>query len=121
LCLAISRRSTGEIGSNEYSNKKYGISFTIPKGINLYTAENPGPLASLISSVTPIFLVNPDFTEENINVKVFEPISEDDLTGFKKMLDGNPRMSLPQYKRISVNFIKIGKQKIETQLNMFSS
>jgi hypothetical protein len=111
LCLATSRLSTGAIGSDEYSNKNYGISFTIPKGINLYTAENPGPLASQISSVNPIYLVNPDFTEENINLKVSEPISQDDLTGFKKMLDQNPKMNLPKYQRISVTFIKIGKQK----------
>ena len=109
LGFALSRSLATETGINEYSNKKYGISFTIPKGINLYTAENPGPLASQISSVTPIFLVNADFTEENINVKVSEPISEDDLNGFKKMLDKNPNMSLPQYKRISVDLIKIGK------------
>jgi len=111
LVFALSWASAAETGSNEYSSKKYGVSFTIPKGINLYTAENPGPLASQISYITPIFLVNPDFTEENINVKVSEPISEADLNGFKKMLDEKPNMSLPQYKRISVNFIKIGKQR----------
>lgn len=88
-----------------------GISFTIPTGIKLYTPENPGPLASQLSASDPFILVNPDFTEENINVKVSEPISEADLNVFKKMLDENPRMSLPQYKRVSVNFIKIGKQK----------
>jgi len=111
LSFAIFQTYAGETGDNQYSNKKFGISFTIPDGMKLYTAENPGPLASQISSVNPIYLVNSDFTEENINVKVSEPISEDDLTGFKKMLDQNPQMNLPKYQRISVSFIKIGKQK----------
>jgi hypothetical protein len=113
VCLnfAICCTSTGDAGSNEYSNRKLGISFTVPTGIELYTAENPGPLASQISPSDPFILVNPNFTEENINAKISEPISEADLNGFKKMLDENPRMSLPQYKRVSVNFIKIGKEK----------
>jgi len=111
LSFAISQTSAGETGGNQYSNKKFGISFTIPDGMKLYTAENPGPLASQISSSDPFILVNPDFTEENVNAKVSENISENDLNGLKKMLDDNPNMSLPKYKRISVSFVKVGKQK----------
>ena len=106
--------STAQTDSNEYSNKKYGLSFAIPNGINLYTADNPGPLASQISSDKPFYLVNLDFTEENCNVQVMEPISENDITGYKNMLDQNPKMNMPKYQRISVNFIKIGKQKNKT-------
>jgi len=93
-----------------YSNIKYGISFNIPRGIKLYTEENPGPLASQISSRDPLILVNSEFTEENINLKVSENLSEGDLIDFKKMLDEKPNMPLPKYQRISVGFINIGKQ-----------
>jgi len=82
----------------------------------LYTAKNPGPLVSQISARAPFIFVNPDFTEENINVKVSANISESDLSGFKKMLDENPRMSLPKYQRISVSTIKIGKHKNKTAI-----
>lgn len=110
LVLTICRIANSEIDVSRYSNKKYGISFTIPSGMKLYTAENPGPLVSQISSRAPFVLVNPDFTEENINVKVSENIGESDLSGLKKMLDQNPDMRLPKYQRISVKLIKIGKQ-----------
>lgn len=92
-----------------YSNKKYGISFTIPEGIKLYTVENPGPLAYQISSIAPFIFVNPDFTEENINVRVGENVSESDVSDLKEILDKNPP-ALPQYQKISISFIKIGKQ-----------
>lgn len=95
--------------TNEYVSGKYGISFHIPIGIKLYTAKNPGPLASQISEREPFIFVNPDFTEENINVKVSPNISESDLNGLKKMLE-QKSLPAPQYRRISVNFIKIGKQ-----------
>jgi hypothetical protein len=100
--------TTAETASNKYSSEKYGIAFIIPEKIKLYTIDNPGPLTSMISSKTPFILVNPDFKEENINVKVSEDISESDLTEFKKMLEKNPNMPLPEYQRVSVKFIKIG-------------
>jgi len=105
------------VGStNAYSSVKYGIYFHIPNGIKLYTAENPGLLASQISKREPFIFVNPDFTEENINVRVSSNISESDLIGFKKMLDENPKMSIPKYQRISVSTIKIGKLKNKTAI-----
>jgi len=111
--LVIGETAFSQEITDVYSNTKYGISFTIPKGMRLYTAENPGSLASQISSDTPLILVNLGFTEENINVQALENLSESDLIGLKKILDENPKQytSLPQYKRISVNSIKIGKQK----------
>ncbi len=111
---AITLKSNAETAGTEYSNKMYGIYFIIPEGIRIYTADNPGPLASRISSNTPIYLVNLNFTEENCNVQVIEPISENDLTSYKNMLEQNPKMNLPKYQRISVDFIKIGKQKTIT-------
>lgn len=94
-----------------YADAALGIAFDVPKGLSLYTRDNPGPLASRINSGTPLFLVNPSFTEENVNVKVADGISASDLKGFKDMLDQNPNAPLPQYKRVSVAMIKIGKNK----------
>jgi len=106
-----------QVGStNEYSSAKYGISFHIPNGIKLYTTKNPGPLTSQISEKEPFIFVNPNYTEENINVQVAPNISEGDLSGYKKLLDENPKMPLPKYKRISVNTIKIGKHKNKTAI-----
>jgi hypothetical protein len=112
-CALAGRSRAGasaKADSGKYSHKKYGISFNVPRGMSLYTPQNPGPVASLISAGSPFILVNPRFTEENINVKVAENISESDLIGFKKMLDETPNMPLPEYRRISVKSIKIGKQ-----------
>lgn len=93
------------------ASKEFGISFTVPDGLKLYDTENPGPMASKISRETPYFLVNPTFADENINIKVIEGVTQEDLEGMKKMLDANPNTPLPQYKRISVSFIEIGKRK----------
>lgn len=75
--------------TKEYTNGQFGLIFLIPNGMDLYTIENPEPMASLISSKSPFIFVNPSFTEENINVGGSEPLSEADLNGFKKMLDEN--------------------------------
>jgi uncharacterized protein (TIGR02145 family) len=91
-------------------SKKIGITFMVPKEIELYSAENPGPLGSRISTETPFFLVNPDFRDENVNIKIADGVSESDLTGMKEMLDSNPNTPLPGYKRIAVQFINIGKK-----------
>jgi len=88
-----------------------GISFTVPRGIELYDSNRPGPLASQISSRSPFFLVNPAFTEENINVKVSEGITAADIDGLKTVYDENPSMPIPGYKRISVSLMQIGKKK----------
>jgi phosphatidylglycerol:prolipoprotein diacylglycerol transferase len=93
-----------------YSSAKYGLSFDVPKGMELYTTRNPGPLRSQLSSQTPFILVNRDFTEENINVKVSENVSESDVDDFKRSLDENPDMPLPNYKNIAVDFIQVGVQ-----------
>ncbi len=111
LCVfAICRTVPAASHLKEHSSKQFGISFTIPDGIDLYTAENPGPLAAQISASAPFIFVNPVFTEENINVKITDSVSESDLHDFKKGIDNNPNVAVPQYKRITVSFIKIGKQ-----------
>jgi hypothetical protein len=97
-----------------YVNEEYRLSFTVPEGAKLYTAENPGPLKNRFSVETPIILINPEFTEENINVKVAENISTSDLVEFKDMLDKNPNMPLPKYRNVSINFCKIGVKKDKT-------
>jgi len=102
--------------TNEYKDETNGLTFQIPEGINLYTTENPGPLASQISMDAPYIFVNPAFTEENINVKITENISENDLADFKKMLEDNPSQPLPGYRRISVRTIKIGTDKNKTAI-----
>ena len=68
-----------EAKPNAYSSKAFGISFIVPKGVNLYTAENPGPLRSQISDTEPLILVNPAFTEENVNLQVIGSITESDV------------------------------------------
>jgi len=95
--------------ATNYSNKDFGISFPVPAGLDLYTPENPGPLASLFTPRQFIYLVNPDFKDENIGAKYSTGVTEADLKQFKELLDTNPpTASLPGYKKISVKFIKIG-------------
>lgn len=89
-------------------NKEVGIRFLVPKGIELYSAENPGPLRSRISKETPYFLVNPDFRDENVNIKIADGVSESDLDGLKDLFNAKP-LPVPGYKHISAKFIKIGK------------
>jgi hypothetical protein len=112
----VCQAASGASHPKKYSNKQLGISFTIPDGIDLYTTENPGLLAAQISASVPIILVNPAFTEENINVQIVDNVSESNLRNFKKELDNKPNIARPQYKRISVSFIKIGRQKNETAI-----
>ena len=92
-------------------SKQVGITFLVPKGIELYSAENPGPLRPRISTETPFFLVNPDFRDENVNIKIADGVTESDLKGMKEMLDSNPNTPLPDYKRIAVRNITIGKNR----------
>ena len=96
---------------NIYSNEKLGIKFVVPEGVNLYTAESPGPMASRITSETTLWLVNSSIAAERINVKVsqFQDATESELNKSKQELDYNPS-PIPNYQKISVKFIKIGKQ-----------
>jgi len=97
--------------SKVYSNSKYGISFSFPNRIELYTRENPGPLAEIFSRSpgTLLVLVNPKFIDENINVKVSENVSDPDVIEFKSLLEKNSLMPIPGYQRISVSMCSIGK------------
>lgn len=96
---------------NYFSNEKWGIKFVVPEGVNLYTAESPGPMASRINSETPLWLVSSSLASERINLKVsqFQDATEGELDQAKQMLDTNPP-PIPNYQKISVKFIKIGKQ-----------
>gem|GEM_PF-888537 len=92
-----------------YSNREFGISFNLPRELDIYTPDKPGPLASMFTERQIVYLVNPNFRDENIGVKYSTGITESDLKQFKNLLDTNPPMSsLPGYKKISVKFIKIG-------------
>lgn len=97
--------------NNIYSDEELGIKFVVPEGVNLYTVESPGPMTSRITSETPLWLVNSSLTSERINVKVsqFQDATESELDKSKQQLDGNPA-PIPNYQKISVKFIKIGKQ-----------
>jgi hypothetical protein len=109
-CLAQSdtKKAAASPGTR-IMNKQVGIAFSVPNGIELYSADSPGPLPSRISADTPYFLVNPDFRDENVNIKIADGVSESDLNGLKQMLDSNPNTPLPGYKRIAVRFINVGK------------
>ncbi len=97
--------------TKNYSNAELGVSFPVPKGLVLYTPDNPGPLSSLFTPGQFIYLVNPDFHDENIGATFSSGVTEKDLSNFKKLMDTNPpTASLPGYKKISVKFIKIGRQ-----------
>jgi hypothetical protein len=107
--------STNAISADSYfSNEKWGLKFTVPAGVNVYTSENPGPMASRINSNTPLWLVSSSLSSERINLKVsqFQDATEKELDEAKQDLDsGNLFRSVPQYQKISVKYIKIGKQK----------
>ena len=104
--------------SKNFSHDEFGISFTIPKGINIYTPETPGPLGNQLSQKVPFIFVNPAFTEENINVRVAQGVSEDDVIKFKILIEAESyRAPLPEYRRISVNVARIGKLKSKTAID----
>lgn len=90
-------------------SKEAGITFLVPAGMDLYSEANPGPLTQQISAATPYILVNPEFHDENINIKVIDGVTDADLQQMKSMLDGNSNVPLPGYKRISVAFVSVGK------------
>jgi len=105
---SLTVKAETSIGTNVV-NKKVGIAFYVPKGIEIYSEDNPGPLRSRISAETSYFLVNPDFRDENVNIKIADGVTGSDLNGLKQLLDSNPNTPLPEYKRIAVKFINIGK------------
>ena len=98
-----------------YSNNDLGISFNIPKKIKLFTNENPGNLKDKISPLRPIWLQSPDFTHEHINVVIsLQYETQDKLAMLKDELDKNAAelmQKVPGYKKISLKWITIGKQK----------
>jgi hypothetical protein len=114
VSLGSSQTEAQPGSSNVYVNRELGISFVVPNGIKLYTAESPGPLGSQISNQEPIILVNPDFTEENINLQIIRDVSDSDVIGYKKLLDERPTMPLPEYRRVSVTLIQIGSDHTKT-------
>jgi hypothetical protein len=89
-----------------FESKKFGFSFNVPENVNVYTADNPGPMAARIKADTPMWLVNSVIPTERINVKITKGATMSDL---KQMLDISLYSSLQQYERISVKEIKIGK------------
>lgn len=89
-----------------FESKEFGFGFIIPENVNVYTAENPGPMASRIGADTPIWIVNSAVPTERINVKVTEGANMNDL---KQMLDISAYSGIQQYERISMKEIKIGK------------
>jgi hypothetical protein len=93
-----------------FDSKKFGFSFVVPEKVNVYTADNPGPMAARIRGDTPMWIVSAVIPTERINVKVTEgesPTPEEML----KVFEGSPHGSaIPQYQKISVKAIKIGQK-----------
>jgi hypothetical protein len=106
---APSPAATNGVATTRAGDKQFGITFLVPKGIDLYSVTNPGPLSSQISAKEPFILVRPAFHDENINVKVADGVTESDLKAMKDQLDSNPNMPLPGYKRIGVRNTNVGK------------
>lgn len=93
-----------------FESKEFGFSFDIPEKVNVYTADNPGPMAARISVNTPMWIVNSEIPTERINVKITKGATMNDL---KQMLDISSFSGLQKYKRISMKEIKIGKNQDE--------
>ena len=107
LAPAFAADQTG----THFFDHETGIAFDVPKGINLYTKSNRGPLGSQIDANAPFILVNPTFTEENVNVKLVRGATASDLSAMKSQLDRSASFGVPGYKRVSVSMITIGKSK----------
>jgi type 1 glutamine amidotransferase len=114
LKVSVSPKATGDStgghsNGTTHSDDRLKITFVVPEAIDLYTPEHPGPLASQLSSRVPFIFVNPRFTEENVNVRVADNVSESDVVALKGYLDEQGTFPLPEYKRVSVALIEIGK------------
>jgi hypothetical protein len=114
-CIVIGfSLSTNAISADSYfSNEKWGLKFIVPEGVNAYTSEIPGPMASRINADTPLWLVSSSLASERINLKVsqFQNAREKELDETKQELDsGTLYRSIPQYQKVSVKYITIGKQ-----------
>jgi hypothetical protein len=93
-------------GGKRFESKKFGFSFNVPENVNVYSTDNPGPMAARIKADTPMWIVSSVIPTERINVKITEGATMNDL---KQMLDISAYSGLSQYQRISVKEIKIGK------------
>lgn len=90
-----------------FEMKRFGLSFDVPDRVNVYTADNPGPMAARISAATPMWIVSSEIPTERINVKTIPGGTMSDL---RQVLDGNAYANVPQYQRVSVKEIKIGRK-----------
>ncbi len=110
LCLASVGWAVA--GAKRFESEKFGFSFNAPETVNIYTADDPGPMASRINSATPLWLVNSALASERINLKVsdFQNPTERELNQLKQQMDdGTLYRSMSQYQKVSVRFVKIGK------------
>ena len=107
----------GLSADNIFVNEKWGLNFIIPVGVNAYTSDNAGPMASRINADTPLWLVSSSLASERINLKVsqFQDATERELEENKQHLENNG-LPFPQYQKISVKYIKIGKQGNKTAM-----
>lgn len=119
LCIALAVAAAAGVctaGENTliYSSTRYGFSFPIPRGMTLFTQNNPGPLASMINEGTPIILANLSRQAEVIVFTVFGPVTEDYLDKFKADLEETPDLDVPGYKRVSLDSTRIGSGKTKS-------
>jgi hypothetical protein len=103
------RSSTAAPVRSEYDSATYGLKFTVPTGLELYTDEEPGRYEKILVSGRAIYLINSDQRDASIVAKVSADVSEADLKGLKGVLESNPpQAKLPGYKKIAVSEIMIG-------------
>lgn len=88
------------------TNQKYGFSFPIPQGMELYTPEHPGPFTFKTDNI--VILANKRKPSDFIMVNVSAANDEKDLQELKSSLDAED-MAKKGYTKVSVQYITIGK------------
>ena len=93
-------------GGKRFESRQFGFVFHVSEKVNIYTNDDPGPMAARITADTPMWIVSSAIPTERINVKITEGATMSDLW---QMLDIGSYSELPQYERVSVKQIRIGK------------
>lgn len=93
-----------------YEKSQWGITLHLPRWVEVYDGDNPGPMRPRISSETPLWLVNSGIPGERCNVKMDQNLTDSDMAQAKEELESNPP-PLRQYRRISMKWITLGKEK----------
>ena len=101
-----------------YENKELGIRFAVPPGLELYTPESAGRYKSAFTERKIALLVNPLRVEDSVAVKYADGMKEADLKSYQAILESNPpQAKLPGYEKVSLAFVKIGKEGAEEAID----